>query len=272
MTHTRLLFSHPVLRSNGIDYEESCKFNANVSVNINGKKIKLDIKYELTSNFLKELIHTKRAKYLALIKCSKTGRRLSKKSDSDTLFELDAREFRNKLLLSLYVVSEQDMEDFNSEEHDAEIRGKANNISAGAILALSNQYEILLDDITGDLRSIVHIKTNKDIPDWCYQIDLDNPFIKIEMNSKTYETTMQLRTMRPRIMFPLLYVPAIENAVWRLKSDEVDEDYHWVRAIKDVIEKHDINLETKNPNLFAQEFMKYPYGSIQSLLEGKNLD
>lgn len=263
MTHERLLFSHPVLRPKGIDYAETSKFNVEVMVKNEDNKIHLDLKYDLQSNFLTGLIKEGQARYLAVVKCSKTGQRKSFKSEGSIKWALDSGEFRDMLQLSMYVVSEQHMEKFESEEHDAEIRGIANNIPIGSILALTNRYDITLDKIDGDLESIINLIMQPDIKDdWLYYIELKD-VIEISMNEKTYKATNHLRNRMKHVLFPLLYVPAIAKAIQKDRDDGGDDSL-WAMAIRSALDGYS---DDEDPNILAQKIMKYPYGSIQKLLD-----
>ncbi len=271
MTHDRLLFSHPVLRPDGLDYTASCKFDVNISVKSKNKNIHLDIQYDLTSNFLNDLIQEHRAEYLAVIKCTKTGQRTAYKSENDIRLELDGGEFRDKLQVSTYIVAKQDLAKFHADEHDIEIRGIAENIPTGSILALTNQREILLDKMDGNVQAIIQLSDSLPTDDWSYNIVMNEDLIEIKMNAQAYRATMYLRSRNPKIIFPLLYVPAIENAIRRIKEDN-DLDSLWARVIQNAIRSKDIDIDKADPNHIAQKLMEYPYSAIDNLLESSLKD
>lgn len=263
-----MLFPHPVLRPGGLDYTENCKFDAEISNEEEEYKIRIRIEYHLNSEFLTRLIHKGKAKYLVMIKCDKTGQRLTRKSDQRILtWDLDKNDFRGKLLFSTYIVAESDIEPFMSDEHHPEIRGIANKIPNGSILAMGNQWRMWLDKTKGSLGSAIRLVADDRIEDGMYNIDLNDDFIKIVMSRNTLAETKHLRIRFPHILLPMLYITAVENAIRDIKNHE---DKLWAGAIEYALERHGYEvdeIDEDNYNEIAQKLMDKPYKHVSELLK-----
>lgn len=265
MTHARLMFPHPVLRPGGTDYIDRCKFDAEVTTDEIDQKLWIDAKYRLSSKFLNGLISSGIARYMVTVKCSKTGQRKALKSDSSTTWELDGSDFRETLLVSTYVIAEQDIEPFESDEHNHEIRGMTRAVPAGSILAMGKQYDSTLDSVEGSVKAAIRFIESDRINDGLYAIDLDKPFIEIAMSRKTYSDTAELKRRFHRITLPMPILTATEQAI---RNIEEHKDRPWARAIKAALERKKIN--TDDPNYAAQLLLDRPYRYAFSIMEANS--
>ena len=270
MTHARLMFPHPVLRPEGIDYAKDCSFEVELAVQSRDSRIQLRIKHTLASDFLAGLIRDQSAGYLAVIKCKKTGQRLARKTGQEDTWDLDAGDFRGNLLFSAYVVAEREIEPFKSDEHDSEIRGMVRSVPAGSILAMSGQSSITLDKTEGSVKAAIHLVHSDQIPDGRYAIVLERDLIEIVMSRKTLAETKRLRRRFSHILLPALYVPAIEAAIRGLRDHR---DLLWAGAVRDALEKHDFDADNvEDANYAAQKLMNDPYQHMLGLLKEEDQD
>ena len=270
MTHARLLFPHPVLRPGGADYADGSSFDAGISAQTRDGRIRLSIDYRLQSGFLDGLVRGGQAACFAMIKFTKTGQRSSLEADGyGATWDLDADDFRGKLVLSTYVVSKAEISPFTSGEHIPEIRDVALSVPAGSILAMGDQHDISLDKTEGDVRAAIQFVPDATMERGEYYINLDGQMIEILMSPQTMTYTLQMRRIYPKMALSMLYVPAVECAILGLEN--AGEDSLWPGAIRGALERRGISVEDVDgpeANNIAQKIMDLPYKDAADLVGG----
>ena len=240
----------------------------------NGKHINLTVKYNLTSEALRELIAAGQAQYIALFECRRTFSRNTYQPDQDDefLLLLEAEHYAEELILTPYIVAKCEISGFISEEHADEfrlIRPEGFNISTGSILAVGRHARIALEK-GGSPDSVIDLVMNPNIEKGAFAVDLDGNRIRIYVSDREKQQIETLRrlgrhSIEMAALFPAIYLHAVTEAIRHL-SDPEYADMYWHHTIKKALEKHDIAVDDellKSDALkYAQKLMEQPVGRL----------
>lgn len=250
------LIPHPVLVSNGSDYEKGRHFSMDIDnsqLTIDGN-IRVSARFVLTSRFIRLLITKKQAEFCAVIKCARTyQRRVYKTTDTELPLELPLADYADKIVVSPFIVSTKDIQPFKSEEHNEEFRGVSIRTPAGAILAIGAPHEFTVDSLQ-TLGAAIRLTTQNRLKDGEYMIDVEDDYINIQMNTDTYGMVKNMREMDRNILYPTLYLSALTHAIMNVDGAT---DRKWSQALQKTLDKHNINRD---------ELKDAPYLSAQKLL------
>ena len=183
-TWHRRLFPYPLLAPRTDDYEEPSSFGVEVpeAVLNNGSHIKVGLAFRLHSAALRGLINSDRAGYAVDISCPRTFVRTTHVTEERHTLFLDASEYDEELLLTPYVVSKGDIEEFRSAEHAPEWRAHRPggfSVPTAGILAVGNTTRIALED--SPVNSVIDLVSNPRVPDGTFTVELDDDRIKIHV-------------------------------------------------------------------------------------------
>ena len=263
------LIPHPVLVPNGVDYNESCEFSLilkRVHRTPDGK-ISMDLIYNLTSPTLMDMISRHEARFISVIECPGTYYRDSHSTTRQTdLWELPAADYASKVSITPYIVTTSAITQFRAKEHSEEINlliPKGINLPTGSILAIGNQLEIEIDDI-GTVGSAINLTRNSRVPEGQYIINTESELINIEVNPKTHQQLADLRRSDENILWPSLYLSAVEQAIRDLENGN---NCRWARALRNTLDQYGIEYEdhsklAQNSSMYAQIITGSPLNRI----------
>lgn len=239
----------------------------------NGKDISLTIKYQLTSQYLLDLISAGKAHYLALVSCSKTSIRFAYPSTQDEdVHVLDATDYSESIELRPYIATAENINGFASDEHAPEFglfkRGGF-DIPPASILAVGEPSRVTLEE--GDSpNSVVDLVSNPKIDDGRFEVDLTDHRIKVYVspNDKNQieairERDREMTGSEMATLFPSIYLCAVTEALRNLSEHP---EARWVRTMRESIAKHNINVDDEelkdNALSHAQTLMDRPVGRL----------
>lgn len=267
----------PLLAGWTDDYGEAT-FRATVphAVLNNGHSITLTIKYQLTSDTLRELVAGGRAQYVGLMVCTRTFHRSAyATSEEDDVQVLEAGNYSGELKLTPYIVATEPLIGFISPEHAPEIRAikpEGFDIPAGSILAVGDATDITLEE-GGSPYSVIDLVADDNIERGSFKVVLDDNRIKIHLLPEDKDRLETLRNQEERktemraIFFPAIYLHAITEALRNLREPEF-RDKHWVITLRSVMARHHIDVDNvdlaEDALSYAQKLMENPVGKLLS--------
>ncbi len=270
--HQRLL-PYPLLSPWTDDYP-SADFGVDVpraALN-NGREIRIDLEFHLSSDSLSELVNSDRAVYAVDVSCPKTFARHTCKVGVDDRLVLEADHYAEEVLLTPYLVSTCPLEGFNSADHASEWRDhrpKGFDVPAAGILAVGDTTRIVLAD--SSVESVIDLVANPSVPEGTFDVRLDEDRIKIHVPPNDKEKIEAVRKRRSSgvefvALFPSMYMHAVTEALRNLPEYG---NTRWSFAVRNALDRcgygHvDSELLRYDALKYAQDLMKQPVGIFLS--------
>lgn len=266
-------YPYPVIVEDG-DYYESSSFSSFVVQTMEGYNIKLTFKAELNDQLLQKMIDERTVIYAHHIECPQTCyRKVIKTKEKEVSELLLDSEVNGIVQVCSFVIAEKDIEKYTNESFSADYRGWKFNIVKGCILAVGQQYDLVVKKIRDDLvntSSIFSIVPNTDPVENSALVDLGQQKIIISIPEKTYQQYFNIQgylDIQP-VMHSMIIVPALVCVFSELmKTDDLYEMeyYRWFRALKKACQGLNIILDSdglKQMNAFkvAQQLLDGPIG------------
>ena len=277
----RRYLPYPLLAPWTEDYAEGVDFSVQIphSTRDNNDNLNLTIRYELSSNYLKGLIESKRAKYLSIVECNQTYKRLSlspSEGENEDIFVEPASDFSDSLSLVPYIVTTCLIDDFLCDEHVEEIRylnPQGFRIAPWSMLARGAEQRIELDS-NSNPNSVIDLIGSEGVEEGAFKIDLNENRIKIYVSHRIYPVIDAFRNNKTAIeperaaLVPSLYMHAVVEALRNLRDFE---DRRWHATMRNALAKHDIEVDyeelRENALTYAQTLMANPFGTMLRSLD-----
>ena len=235
----------------------------------NGKQINLAVKYNLTSQVLREMVSKGEAQYVGVITCAKTfARNAYQTKNEDFIQSLDAADYAGELSLRPYLVATQQTQGFVSKEFAEELRRykpDGFDIAPGSILAVSHAINVDLGEGVS-LYSVIDLVADQKVEDGSFTIDLDENRIKIYVSPEDKKHIEALRrrgemSQEQSVLFPALYLHAVTEALRNLRDYD---DKNWASTLKKGLERHKIDVDDESLKvralMHAQTLLENPLG------------
>lgn len=222
---------HPVLRppSYGDDYPHA-EFEVEIEVERTQGGISVEVKaeFELSDPDLLRLIEVGAARYVLLVKASRTHYRdliWSKGSHIERLFA--GGELSGRVEFTPFLVCTQELSNFRAKGWHPDFDGRTFDIAAGSVLAEDEPKEYWVD--TADetpLGTIFEHRPSSNIPDGRWELVLANDRVWImmsESDSEQYRAARNRANNRPESQYLMngLYLPALMAVL-----NEADQNPH----------------------------------------------
>lgn len=248
----------------------------------NGAEISFTIKYNLTSQYIRELIAEGKATYVALVTCSKTSSRnayVTNQNQDEDVHVLNASDYSEEFRLFPYVVAMQRINGFTSDEHAEEFKQfkpDGFDIAPASILAVGQGSRIVLE--AGSPYSVIDLVNNPQIENGMFKVDLEEQRIKIHVSPNDKNQIEALRdkgrhSAEMSTLFPAIYLHAVTEALRNLSEHP---DAGWAFTIKQSLEERNIvadDEELKNNALtYAQQLLAKPVGKLLTAFVNKEED
>ena len=267
---------YPLLAPWTDDYIEGVEFGATIPHSTRDDKgnLNLTIQYELTSEYLKNLIETDLAKYASVIECNRTFSRLSQspsERESEDIFVEQSSGFSDSLSLVPYVVATRRLPNFLSDEHVEEIRfinPEGFHIAPWSMLARGAEQRVELDS-NSNPNSVIDLVGREEVEEGAFNIDLNENRIKIYVSHHDFPAIEAFRNNKTSIdperaaLVPALYMQAVVEALRNLNGYE---DRRWHQTVVKALEEKQIDVEgeelRENALKYAQSLMSNPLGTM----------
>ena len=268
--HQRML-PYPLLAPWTDDYERS-SFGVDVpeAVLNNGRQVRVRLVFRLYSETLRGLIERGEARYAVEVSCPKTFVRGTYQAFDEDELVLEAGDFSEEILLTPYIVSTRDLEEFRSQEHASEWRDHRPHgfgIPIAGILAVGNSMRIILED--SSVSSVIDLVANSKVPEGTISLQLDEDRIKIHVPIAEKEKIEVVRKRRGSsvefaALFPGLYLHAVAEGLRNLAEHE---NTRWAFTIRNALNgaghgEVDVELLSSDALRYAQELMEQPVGAF----------
>lgn len=265
------MFPYPLLAPWTDDYEEPSSFGVEVpeAVLNNGRKIKVELAFQLLSVALHRLINSNEAGYAVEVSCPRTFARATHMTEERQTLVLDASEYDEELLLTPYLVSKGDIDGFTSVEHASEWRTHRPggfSVPTAGILAVGHTTRITLED--SSVNSVIDLVSNPRVPDGSFTVELDDDRIKIHVPEPEKAKIEAVRNRRTSVefaaLYPGLYLHAVAEAIRNLPDHG---DTRWAFTIRDALDRSgygnvDNEILSSDALRFAQILMEQPVGGF----------
>lgn len=261
------LYPYPVLAEYYGDYKES-HYSVSIDMVKDGYNLRIDFDSELTSSTLKQLIEEGKVSYVYHLECAQTGfRHVIITRNEKKQYVIDKRMICGSLHICPFIVANEDIHNFTSQEFHDDYAGISFEIEAGCVMAVGKQinFDIYkeVDDIA-KLPSIFSIVRNPDVNIKEMLVDYESKKIIIKLPFNEFATYKQLynNPSTHYILNSLTIVPALTYIIEEIKMRSEDTRYElethmWYRTIKKVLQKNfDIDIESEEctDNLNALEY------------------
>ena len=274
MTRANLIIPHPIIRPHGFDYNQDCNFMLRINdstYTIDGQ-IHLKLSFDLSSSTINNFIAKNKAKYVVIMKSTKTIQRIILKSNKPVIHcTIPLSECTDKLTLTPYVICTQEIMLTYTNEHDDEIKNLINTgilLPVGSILAFGNSHEIEIDSLE-NVQAAIKISRENRVKEGTYEIDTNDDYIDITVHPNTYDKLSLIHNKSVDLLYPSIYVIAIERAIRDLKDNETRK---WSQALSKTLKKYNIETDDEDFDdkayLHAQTILEKPLTRILESGEG----
>lgn len=265
-------FQHPVLRPLSDDYVEGeISFEVKLLWDQKTNKVKLQFESLISSSSIKGLIQQRKASYLVTVRCRTTFFSMSFIGFESTIrHEFFDGELFGDVELNLYVVANEVIDSYISEEFNEEYEGEAFTIRKNAILACAEPKNFLIErEAFKPVTSVFNLAEdkNQEIEQGKWVIDLEQDTVYIKLHSKDYEKITIARNLKTNqaVLLNSLYFVAVVEAVDTIYDEERGFDIHekkWSRVVHTAIEKCETVTKDDSSYVIAQELLKGPLNKL----------
>lgn len=268
-------FPHPVLEEDSDDYSNGnfaidfeiaeCKSTGNI-------RMQYDVK--LDQEDIASLVDEDRASIIIFVESLRTYYN-QKHNISTAKGELlfSKGELRGKVKIRPYIVTNQDINDFECNEIHPEFGGQAWDFRRSDVLAVAPEVTIDVGlEKLSPMESIFDLSINEDVPEGRTRVLLEKPRITIIACKKTVEGLNRLRTSSFGKLALLngVYLPILMQVLDALKSGgEIYKEHRWYSVFESTCTHLDIEID--DPKLLedAQTLFKIPLGRFLEAKEFK---
>lgn len=266
-TRNGLDLPHPTLSPWGTDYKTSVKFSGAPQLirMIDGSRIIIPMKYELTSESLRDLIDSGAAAFATQTDCAATITRETHRSvDYAHTIEIDASAYAERVYIRPYVIAARNLENFHCADWNEDLQEllPSNGLSlpSGSILAIAAANHFDRNEQT-QIESAVDIAPVASVLPGRFKINLDGQRIVIQVNPENKPTIDRVRKSKLADgLWPSMYQRAIEEAV-RQHMDTEHSAKRWADLIALALNK--ASIDASDPELLEANSLDY----TQQLLE-----
>lgn len=248
-------YPYPVIMDDG-DYYSGSTFTSSVTQSLDGYNVKLEIEAKLSDVKMRNMIDSKQLAYVHHIECSQTCfRKAITTFDEKIEVLLKDTEVNGTVQVCSFVVANQYIDKYTNDSFSADYRGWKFNIEKGCVMAIGNEYNIVVNKIKDDLSntsSIFSIVKNIDPLASRMTIELGKEKIVVSLPEQTYNQYTSTKTfsdVQP-VMHSMIIIPALLFAFSELvkAGDQLYEyeDYRWFKGLKKACNGIDVNLTEDN--------------------------
>jgi len=274
---------HPVLRppSYGDDYPRA-EFEVEINVGrIQGSTaVEVNAVFELSDPDLLQLVAVGAARYVLLIKASKTHfRDLIESNGKYVNKTYSSGDLSGRAEFIPFLVCTQDLTDFRADGWHPDFAGRNFDIAAGAVLAEDIPKDYWID--TADeapFGSIFGHKPQSNLPDGCWDLDLAEDRVWIVMSTTDTERYMAARDRannQPEGQYLMngLYLPVL-IAVLNNVDQNTDEyqDARWFSSLNQRLEAvgcRTLGEASSNRWIDAQKLLESPFLKMPLIVQAE---
>ena len=201
-----------------------------------------DARYETNSEFLKKLIDSGKAACSLIVECPDTFlRKTFKLTQSGQDIKLPYSSLGGEVSISCFVYAVEKIENYRSDDFEADFKGMAFELEKGDIIAIDDGYTQKtrrFDINKGYVPSIVLV-SKKPTEDDLMSVEVGERKIKIALSPSIFDYYNRFKDdpKIKKIFFSMFLVPSLEYAINFLRS-YIDENSDEIKTIDDLADKY----------------------------------
>lgn len=270
-------YPYPVLIKGFDDYKEECHFNVVLTnKEVLESYIDLSFKFDLVSQFLRDLLSSNRACIVCQVVCRNTLYRkkfIYDNSNEELKIRVFKNDVKNKISFNFFVSSCTNLKDVTSTDFNSEyFEGVNCSFEKNDRMAVGEIFDIYIDDFDTlrPLSSIVTIKkAESDKP--FVTVDCNSPKIIIWLNEETFNQYSNLKGNGDLKIYlsSIIVIPALVEALSIYKNDEQEySEYRWYRRITKFLEESDLKIDDQRGLYYiANQLLRNSLGNSFKNLE-----
>ena len=248
-----LPYPYPVI---GNDVNITGYFTPEMAYSINPIKTTLNISFELTNDYFRDLIKSGRASFVIDVFCGKTYFRKTYTTDSYSIeIEELSSLLRGKVDVAFYICTKEALNDYDplrSGQNSCIENGDIIGIGGNASFDATKEY----DPLKAPIKSIVKImSSNKKQNDFDVSYDNDE-YIIIRIPKDMYDIYSGVRRNASNMLHASLVLPALMDAIVVARSSEC-ANTSWAHKLNEIYTNRNIN-PNDNPLTIAQKILDNP--------------
>ena len=245
-------FPYPVIVEGGDNYVNS-SFESNVEQVMEGYNIKLILNAKLENDELRQMVKEGSVEIVHHIECPQTCYRSSVQTKEFNIeYLIKESDVNDVVQVCTFLIAKKDIEKYTNSLFSSDYQGFRFNLDKGCILAIGNQYNIIIDKIRDDLAntsSIFSIVPNIDPLVLDIKVDLSQNKIIIILPQQTYGSYSNMQTYMgvQKVMHSMIIIPALMYTFSELKEDRENlynyEENRWFRGLKKACGMINVSLD-----------------------------
>lgn len=267
------LFPYPILSNSSDDYLDSL-FETAVESNLDGGFINFKINLKLINANLEVLLKQNKITFVIHIECSTTSFRKAIETTKNVLeYTIDTKYVSNKIQICTFIVSSQNLDNYENDKFNSIYKGLRFNIEKGCIIGIGDQVEIQIDSKNNlaFCPSIFSIVRHMEKTEQGILVDFQQNKILIKIPEDTF---FIIRSLNKNIEIKntinsIIIIPSLVYILEELSKMTEDELYDltpfsWYITIREAFLKQynfDLNTQdykTLNYLKVAQQLINYP--------------
>lgn len=258
MKLNNLNYPYPILVKGSNDYND-CYFNILLeeSPYEEDDKIVINLKYDLKSKGINDLVINKSLSVVSQVFCKTTSyRRLFVFGDNKLQIKINKSDLGDKVDINTYIVANNKIENYYFDEINKDyfpnpcILQKGDKIAIGEIIS----FTLKSYDSLRPIASVISIRPNHDQNANPVDIDLSTDKVIIYLNDNIYSKYTSLREYPDLRLYlsTMIVLPAIMEALYELKNNYTEEDSkRWVLSFKRVLSQLNIDLISSDYSIYT---------------------
>ena len=230
-------FPHPVL---GLDDDMQGIFNYSLEIkrNANDRRIKFyNLKYEITNDYIRNLVEEGKAGILIKIYCSSTFKTWTF-IDPVNNFEIEENDLFNKIDINILIITKNQISEYSDKSFHPQFSGHTFTINPKEILAITGNMTMKIDKVNeklglGNIFKFDKLDIDKPIQFLCNQ---DKIHIQCPVTFEgEYPPSLYFNNL-PWTAYQMFIIPALAEA-FRFASEKEDEakDFEWYTVISNLL-------------------------------------
>lgn len=244
MKLNKRLSSYPILINDDDDYVDSY-FEVSLNQFIEFDMLKINVKFTLENEGLKELIKNGLAKYVVNFECPLLSYREVKLSDNNYIdHSINLNNISGNLEISSFIVATQNIDKYYNEKFNW-VYGKSGiDIRKGNYLAIGATYIIDVDRKNEGLKKLTDIiviqQNENDQAEVSVQLDSD--IIKILVSKEIKNKYFNYGKLYLYNLISMLMIPSMIYILTNMKNNPDLNSFRWYKVIENILRQEDIEI------------------------------